>query len=61
MMCTITSTPDIHEELGSSRMKRDASDVGKIIDALVRQYQNPFDLETVPTSIIFAFPTQMAP
>ena len=45
IMCTTTSRPDIHEELGSSRMKRDASDVGKIIDALEGQYQNPFDLE----------------
>ena len=52
IMCTTTSRPDIHEELGSSRMKRDASDVGKIIDALEGQYQNPFDLETVPTSVI---------
>ena len=46
-LCTPTpqSRPDIHEELGSSGMRRDASDVGKIIDALEGQYQNPFDLD----------------
>ncbi|KAL8601861.1 hypothetical protein ACOMHN_020596 [Nucella lapillus] len=60
MMCTTASRPDIHEELGSSRMKRDASDVGKIIDALVGQYQNPFDLETVPTSLINIVTGQVA-
>ncbi len=52
IMCTIASTPETHEEHSSSRMKKDASDVGKIIDALVGQYQNLFDLETVPTSLI---------
>ncbi|KAL8561134.1 hypothetical protein ACOMHN_033717 [Nucella lapillus] len=41
-------------------MKRDASDVGKIIDALVGQYQNPFDLETVPTSLINIVTGQVA-
>ena len=60
IMCTTTSRPDIHKELGSSRMKRDASDVGKIIDALVGQYQNPFDLETVPTSVINIVTGQVA-
>jgi len=60
MMCTTASRPDIHEELGSSRMKRDASDVGKIIDALVGEYQNPFDLETVPTSLINIVTGQVA-
>ena len=61
-MCFTTSRPDIHEELGSSRMQRDASDVGKIIDALVTvgQYQNPFDLETVPTSVISIVTGQVA-
>ena len=34
MMCTTASIPDIHDELDSSRMKRDASDKGKIIDAI---------------------------
>ncbi|KAL8573648.1 hypothetical protein ACOMHN_007201 [Nucella lapillus] len=41
-------------------MKRYASDVGKIIDALVGQYQNPFDLETVPTSLINIVTGQVA-
>ena len=60
IMCTTPSRPDIHKELGSSKMKRDASDVGKIIDALVGQYQNPFDLETVPTSVINIVTGQVA-
>ena len=59
MMCT-TTRPDIHEELGSSWMKRDASDVGKIIDAMVDQYQNLFDLENVPTSLINIVTGQIA-
>ena len=50
-MCTTASRQDIHEDLDSSRMSMDASDVGKIIDALVGQYQNPFALETVLTSL----------
>ena len=41
-MC-ITSTPDPHEELSSSRLANDVSDVGKIAEALESQYQNPFD------------------
>ncbi len=60
IMCTIASTPDTHEQLGSSRMKKDASDVGKIIDASVGQYQTPFDLETVPTSLINIVTGQVA-
>ena len=52
MMCTTASRLDIHDDLGSSMIKRNASDVGQIIDALVGQQQNPFDLETVPTSLI---------
>ena len=52
MMCTTASRPDFHEELGRSRMKNDPSDVGEINDDLMSQYQNPFYLETVPTSLI---------
>ena len=56
----LTSRPDIHEELGSLRMKRDALDVGKIIDALVGQYQNPFHLDTVAISVISIVTGQVA-
>ena len=41
-------------------MKGDASDVGKIIDFLVGQYQHPFDLETAPTSLINIVTGQVA-
>ncbi len=41
-------------------MKKDTSYKGKIIDALVGQYQNPFDLETVPTSLINIVTGQVA-
>ena len=59
-MSTTASRRDIHDELGSSKMKRNASDVGKIIDALVGQHWNPLDLETVPTSLINIVTGQVA-
>lgn len=60
MMCTSASRPDIHEELSNSRMTRDASDVEKIVDALVGQYRNPVDMETVPSSLINIVTGQVA-
>jgi hypothetical protein len=59
-MCTTASRTEIHEELGRSRLTRDASDVEKIDDALVDQYQNPFDLDTVLISLINIVTGQVA-
>ena len=39
-----------HEELGTSRKKRDQFDVQKIVDTILN-CQNPFDLETVPSEL----------
>ena len=60
-MCnTRSSTDETHAELGSSRLTRDASDVQTICDALNSDYQNPFDLDTVPTALINIITGQVA-
>ena len=33
-------------------LARDVTDVDKISDALISQFQNPFDLETVPSALV---------
>ena len=49
-----------HKELGASRQARDVSDVKRIEDAIVNQYQNPFDLNTVPCEMINLITGQVA-
>ena len=51
-LCTVgTKTNKAHEELGKARITRDERDVCRIMDA-AQQYQNPFDLNTVPSELI---------
>ena len=59
-MCTTTSAPHSHEELSRSRLARDVSDVGKVVKALQSQYQNPFDLQNVPSALINIVTGQVA-
>lgn len=42
---------ETHPELGKARMARDEADVCKIVET-ASQYQNPFDLDTVPSDLI---------
>ena len=51
-MCTTAARADDHEEIRSSRLAKDVTDVDKISDALISQFQNPFDLETVPSALV---------
>lgn len=41
-----------HEDMGKNRQKRDETDVGKVVDLINNQYQNPFDLNTVPDNLV---------
>ena len=41
-----------HPDFGPSRTERDQSDVVKILDGVLNQFENPFDLSTVPESLI---------
>ena len=50
--CSDSSSSDKpHEQLGKARMARDEHDICKIIE-VAGQYQNLFDLETVPSQLI---------
>ncbi len=59
-MCTQPSTTDIHEDLSKARLARDVSDVNKVVDALTTQYQNPFALDTVPSTLVNIISGQVA-
>ena len=47
-MCTPTKSNNTHEELGRARVTKDQNDVKDIKE----QCQNPFDLESVATSLV---------
>ena len=51
-MCTTAARADDHEEIRSSRLARDVTDVDKISDALISQFQNPFHQYKVPWSTL---------
>lgn len=41
-----------HTDFGRSKIERDHSDVAKILDGVLNQYENPFDLNSVPGGLI---------
>ena len=59
-MCHHTSEKNrIHPELGKTRKPKDESDVAEIVK-VINQNQNPFDLETVPPTLINIITGQVA-
>ena len=50
-MCITHHGCDKHEELGKARMEKDENAVCQIINT-VCQYQNPFDVNTIPSELI---------
>ena len=52
---------DHHPEFGSSRNARDHSDVLKVLDGCLNQFENPFDLESVPTGLVNITTGKVAP
>ena len=51
-MCSSDSNASQHEDLSPARQARDINDVKKIVDALTEQYQDLFDLDTVPANLV---------
>ena len=52
---------DHHPDFGSSRNARDHSDVLKVLDGCLNQFENPFDLESVPTGLVNITTGKVAP
>ena len=52
---------DYHPDFGSSRNARDHSDVLKVLDGCLNQFENPFDLESVPTGLVNITTGKVAP
>ena len=52
---------DHHPDFGSSRNARDHRDVLKVLDECLNQFENPFDLESVPTSLVNITTCKAAP
>ena len=52
---------DHHPDFGLSRNARDHSDVLKVLDGCLNQFENPFDLESVPTGLINITTGKVAP
>ena len=59
-MCTAAKGAEGHQELGAARLSRDAADVEKIHNTIATQYHNPFDLDTVPSSLVNIVTGQIA-
>jgi len=51
-MCTPTKSKNTHEELGRARVTKDQNDVKVIKEYIKEQCQDPFDLESVATSLV---------
>ena len=52
---------DHHPDFGSSRNARDHSDVLKVLDGCLNQFENRFDLESVPTGLVNRTTGKIAP
>ena len=52
---------DHHPDFGSSRNARGHSDVLKVLDGCLNQFENPFDLESVPTGLANITTGKVAP
>ena len=50
-----------HPGFGSSRNSRDHSDVLKILDGCINRFENPFDLDNVPASLVNIRTGKVAP
>ena len=50
-----------HPEFGSSRNARDHSDVLKILVGCIKHFENPFDLDNVPASLVNITTGKVAP
>ena len=50
-----------HPEFGSSRNARDHSDVLEILDGCIKHFENPFDLDNVPASLVNITTGKVAP
>ena len=51
-MCTPTKSNNTHEELGRARVTKDQNDVKVIKEYIKEKCQDPFDLESVATSLV---------
>ena len=50
-----------HPEFGSSRNARDHSDLLMILDGCIKHFENPFDLDNVPASLVNITTGKVAP
>ena len=50
-----------HPEFGSSRNARDHRDVLKVLDGCINYFENPFDLDNVPASLVNIKTGKVAP